>query len=73
MEKLAGGVPERPKGTGCKPVGSAYAGSNPASPIARFSGVRGPAEPGAAQAFVKGRPPPLRHAGAPSSELRAGR
>ena len=28
-----GGVPERPKGTVCKTVGSAYAGSNPASPI----------------------------------------
>jgi hypothetical protein len=41
MEKLAGGVPERPKGTGCKPVGSAYAGSNPASPIARLLGRLG--------------------------------
>src|SRR4029453_16529052 len=29
-----GGVPERPKGTGCKPVGSAYGGSNPPAPIA---------------------------------------
>ena len=27
-----GGVPEWPKGTGCKPVGSAYVGSNPTSP-----------------------------------------
>src|SRR4051794_3968155 len=27
-----GGVPEWPKGTGCKPVGSAYRGSNPLSP-----------------------------------------
>ena len=26
---LAGGVPEWPKGTGCKPVGVAYEGSNP--------------------------------------------
>jgi 2-methylisocitrate lyase-like PEP mutase family enzyme len=26
-------VPERPKGTGCKPVGSAYGGSNPPAPI----------------------------------------
>ena len=25
-----GGIPERSKGTGCKPVGSAFAGSNPA-------------------------------------------
>jgi hypothetical protein len=29
----AGGVPEWPKGTGCKPVGSAFGGSNPPSPI----------------------------------------
>jgi hypothetical protein len=28
-----GGVPEWPKGTGCKPVGSAFRGSNPLSPI----------------------------------------
>ena len=28
-----GGVPEWPKGTGCKPVGSAFGGSNPPSPI----------------------------------------
>jgi hypothetical protein len=28
-----GGVPERPKGTGCKPVGSAFRGSNPRAPI----------------------------------------
>jgi Putative Actinobacterial Holin-X, holin superfamily III len=27
-------VPERPKGTGCKPVGSAYGGSNPPAPTA---------------------------------------
>ena len=32
-----GGVPERPKGTGCKPVGSAYGGSNPPAPIAAGS------------------------------------
>src|ERR687888_1917347 len=31
--RLPGGVPERPKGTGCKPVGSAYGGSNPPAPI----------------------------------------
>jgi hypothetical protein len=30
-----GGVPERPKGTGCKPVGSAYGGSNPPAPTVR--------------------------------------
>ena len=28
-----GGIPERSKGTGCKPVGSAFAGSNPAPTI----------------------------------------
>ena len=33
MPALRGGVPERPKGTGCKPVGSAYGGSNPPAPI----------------------------------------
>ena len=32
MRPLHGGVPERPKGTGCKPVGSAYGGSNPPAP-----------------------------------------
>src|SRR5207302_329275 len=32
-----GGVPERPKGTGCKPVGSAYGGSNPPAPIHSFT------------------------------------
>jgi hypothetical protein len=32
MRALQGGVPERPKGTGCKPVGSAYGGSNPPAP-----------------------------------------
>src|SRR5207248_7309743 len=31
-----GGVPERPKGTGCKPVGSAYGGSNPPAPMFGF-------------------------------------
>src|SRR5690606_14067474 len=30
---VPGGVPEWLKGTGCKPVGYAYVGSNPASPI----------------------------------------
>ena len=34
-DALQGGVPERPKGTGCKPVGSAYGGSNPPAPIIR--------------------------------------
>jgi hypothetical protein len=31
-----GGVPEWPKGTGCKPVGSAFRGSNPLSPTFRM-------------------------------------
>src|SRR3954471_11218702 len=34
--RAPGGVPERPKGTGCKPVGSAYGGSNPPAPIHSF-------------------------------------
>ena len=29
------GVPERPKGAGCKPAGSAYEGSNPSPCIVR--------------------------------------
>src|SRR5581483_4528877 len=33
-----GGVPERPKGTGCKPVGSAYGGSNPPAPTDMHGG-----------------------------------
>ncbi len=32
MARPRGGVPEWPKGTGCKPVGSAFRGSNPLSP-----------------------------------------
>src|SRR5687768_4734474 len=32
-----GGVPEWPKGTGCKPVGSAFRGSNPLSPTEALS------------------------------------
>src|SRR5262249_15210937 len=35
IRRHQGGVPERPKGTGCKPVGSAYGGSNPPAPIFR--------------------------------------
>ena len=30
---VRGGVPERPKGAGCKPAGLAYGGSNPPAPI----------------------------------------
>jgi hypothetical protein len=30
---IPGGVPERSKGMGCKPIGSAFAGSNPAPTI----------------------------------------
>ena len=40
-----GGVPERPKGTGCKPVGSAYGGSNPPAPIPPGSPAAPPARP----------------------------
>ena len=29
---VRGGVPERPKGAGCKPAGLAYGGSNPPAP-----------------------------------------
>src|SRR5204863_6110508 len=51
MPPLPGGVPERPKGTGCKPVGSAYGGSNPPAPILHSSapspliGVQPPKDP----------------------------
>src|SRR5437763_1594026 len=37
-----GGVPERPKGTGCKPVGSAYGGSNAHARDLRVLGVDRP-------------------------------
>ena len=40
--RARGGVPERPKGTGCKPVGSAYGGSNPPAPINRNGTMRNP-------------------------------
>src|SRR5919198_2463745 len=44
-----GGVPEWPKGTGCKPVGSAFRGSNPLSPMMRLRpAVRRRAEPASA-------------------------
>jgi hypothetical protein len=36
-----GGVPEWPKGTGCKPVGSAYGGSNPPAPTCNRRGRTG--------------------------------
>src|SRR5262249_49082301 len=54
-----GGVPERPKGTGCNPVGSAYGGSNPPAPISRSPTTasrprRGFAAAGAALAFLVG-------------------
>src|SRR3954453_3117385 len=38
-----GDVPEWPKGTGCKPVGSAYGGSNPPAPISLEDSNRFPA------------------------------
>ena len=46
MRRARGGVPERPKGTGCKPVGSAYGGSNPPAPIIRQSSASPTAEGG---------------------------
>src|SRR6188474_2658085 len=36
MADPQGGVPEWPKGTGCKPVGSAFRGSNPLSPTSHL-------------------------------------
>src|ERR1043166_4311521 len=47
-----GGVPERPKGTGCKPVGSAYGGSNPPAPTrcAGSCSSRSSSSPSAAEA-----------------------
>ena len=32
FSSVRGGVPERPKGAGCKPAGLAYGGSNPPAP-----------------------------------------
>lgn len=32
----SGGVPERPKGAGCKPAGLAFVGSNPTAPTAAY-------------------------------------
>src|SRR4051794_12803975 len=45
-----GGVPEWPKGTGCKPVGSAFGGSNPPSPT--FSGTD-PADASASAMMIR--------------------
>jgi hypothetical protein len=52
--RLPGGVPERPKGTGCKPVGSAYGGSNPPAPIVIVVLVRVPAREERMDARVTG-------------------
>src|SRR5580765_9078746 len=52
-----GGVPEWPKVTGCKPVGSAFRGSNPlspTSPIAALRQAKGPARGGAFQSGDSG-------------------
>ena len=38
------GVPERPKGAGCKPAGSAYEGSNPSPCTALLAQERNPRE-----------------------------
>ena len=52
----SGGVPEWPKGTGCKPVGVAYGGSNP--PLSTIS----PQDAGIAQ-WPEHQPSKLRVAG----------
>ncbi len=41
---LCGGVPEWLKGTGCKPVGYAYPGSNPGAPTSEVPRGRTEAE-----------------------------
>src|SRR5947207_1444863 len=46
-----GGVPERPKGTGCKPVGSAYGGSNPPAPTTSFWRLL---QPGCSATWLRG-------------------
>src|SRR3954468_6257441 len=58
-----GGVPERPKGTGCKPVGSAYGGSNPPAPISQPVTLR-PIEPRVKRL--------VRNAAAPACAIAAG-
>src|SRR4051812_30925377 len=60
-----GGVPERPKGTGCKPVGSAYGGSNPPAPMNIAPPIREPAF--LHRSGVTGRPD-LRGSSAPRSD-----
>ena len=42
--RVFGGVPEWLKGTGCKPVGYAYPGSNPGAPTTKTTrdGIGGP-------------------------------
>ena len=41
MLDAPGGVPERSKGIGCKPIGSAFAGSNPAPAMAKIAPASG--------------------------------
>ena len=57
MAVLAG-VPERPKGAGCKPAGSAYEGSNPSPCIVQSSAPRSNPR-GAGRAGERGRALPL--------------
>ena len=52
------GVPERPKGAGCKPAGSAYEGSNPSPCIVQPSAPRSNPR-GAGRAGERGRALPL--------------
>jgi PD-(D/E)XK endonuclease len=44
IERRFGGIPKRSTGCGCKPHGSAFAGSNPAPPISRVPGQTAPGE-----------------------------
>src|SRR5450631_1908576 len=60
MRRTPGGVPERPKGTGCKPVGSAYGGSNPPAPISPTHALLPNSGDGRACARRAGPPTPAR-------------
>ena len=55
MDSRSGGIPERSKGTDCKSVGSAFAGSNPAPAtlLVRFS-IDGQQTPGAVRVIPHG-------------------
>ena len=61
-----GGIPERSKGTGCKPVGSAFAGSNPAPTIA-IPARTAPDIPGQSRDFPALKPETRGHGRTPLS------